>query len=470
MKGGLTARAIDLLLKDFCHSRIQVKQILAQLILQNLHSNTSIAFRFIIACQSHNLLNSALLLYTTFLPSNHYPHPNVFIFNHLIRAFSYSQIPQTPLFIYSRMHRNSILPDHYTFPSLFKSLSDSRHFFQAQCVNTHVIKLGHQHNIYVQNSLLDVFASCGHVALCRRVFDEMHERDVVSWSVLITGYRNVGCYDDALLVFEQMQYAGVVPNRVTMINALAACAKSGAVEMGTWIHDFVRRNGWGLDVVLGTALIEMYATCGRVEEGLRVFCSMKERNVFTWNAVIKGLALAKSGDEAIMWFNRMEKEGVRVDEVTLVAVLSACSHSGLVEKGREIFGLLVDGKYGFYPNVKHYACMVDMLARSGRLQEAIEFMGRMPFEATKVMWGSLLVCSKAQGYLELGELAARKLIELEPNNPAYYVHLSNLYAAMGRWSDVEKVRGMMKDRQLNKDLGCSSVEVKHRGHVGEHLA
>lgn len=325
-------------------------------------------------------------------------------------------------------------------------------------------------DIYVQNSLLDVYASCGYVTLCRKLFDEMPQRDVVSWTVLIMGYKNVGRFDDALIVFEQMQYAGVMPNRVTMVNALAACANSGAIEMGTWIHDMIRRNGWELDVILGTALVDMYAKCGRIEEGLRVFSSMKEKNVFTWNAVIKGLALAKSGEEAIWLFNRMEQGGIKADEVTLIAVLSACSHSGLVDLGRQIFGFLSNGKYGFYPNVKHYACMVDLLARSGRLKEAFEFMRWMPFAPTKAMWGSLLVSSKSQGDLEFSEFAAKKLVELEPDNNAYYVHLSNLYAEMGRWSDVEKVRGMMKDRQLTKDLGCSSVEVEHGRHVRELLA
>ncbi|KAK7303837.1 hypothetical protein RJT34_14754 [Clitoria ternatea] len=462
MNSYLTERLM-ILLKDHCHNGIQVRQILAQLIIQRLHSHTTLAYHFIAACQSHSLLNSALLLYTTHHHHHHHP-PHIFIFNNLIRAFSNSQIPHTPLSIYSYMHRHSILPNHFTFPFLFKSLSLSPNFTFSQCLHTHLLKLGHHHDIFVTNSLLAAYASCRHLPFCRQLFDEMPHRDVVSWTVLIMGYRNVGFHRDALLVFEHMQYAGVVPNRVTMVNALAACAHSGAIEMGVWIHGFIRRNGWELDVILGTALVEMYAKCGRVEEGVGVFLAMKEKSVFTWNAVIKGLALGKSGEEAISWFKRMEEAGVRADEVTLVAVLSACSHSGLVDKGREIFGLLVDGKYGFFPNVKHYACVVDMLARSGRLQEAFEFMRGMPFGPTKAMWGSLLVWSKAQGELELGELAARKLVELESDNTAYYVHLSNLYAEMGRWKDVEKVREMMKDRQLTKELGCSSMEVEHQRH------
>ncbi|XLS80396.1 hypothetical protein HN51_046227 [Arachis hypogaea] len=447
-----------------CHSVVQVQQIQAQLIVHNLHSHTTIAQHFISASQNHGLLNSATLLFTLFLPK-----PHVFICNSLIRAFSHSNIPHTPLSIYAHMHNNSIVPNNFTFPFLFKSLSDSCDLIGAQCVYTHVVKLGHLNDVYVQNSVLDLYASCGDMWLCQKLFDEMLHRDVVSWTVMIMGYRKAGKYDNALLVFEQMQYAGVEPNRVTMVNALAASANFGAIEMGTWIHDIVRRNKWELDVVLGTALIEMYAKCGRVEEGMSVFRSMKEKNLYTWNAVIKGLALAKSGEEAIWWFDRMQKDGFRPDDLTLVAVLSACSHSGLVETGRQIFRYVVNGKYGFQPNVKHYSCMVDLLGRSGRLQEAFEFIRYMPFEPTKAIWGSLLASSKSQGNLELSELAARKLVELEPDNTAYYVHLSNLYAEMGRWSDVEKVRGMMKDRQLTKDLGCSSVEVEWQEHVGGRL-
>lgn len=302
------------------------------------------------------------------------------------------------------------------------------------------------------------------------MFDEMPHRDVVSWTVLIMGYRNCGRHEDALVVFERMQYAGVVPNRVTMVNALAACANSGTLEMGVWIHDFVRREGLELDVRLGTSLIDMYGKCGRIQEGLAVFRSMKEINSFTWNAVIQGLALAKSGKEAVWWFNRMEQEGFRADEVTLVAVLCACSHSGVVDVGRQIFDALVDGKYGFSPSVKHYACMVDILTRAGRLEEAFECVKVMPHEPTKTIWGSLLAGGRAHGNLDLSEFAAWKLIELEPENAAYHVMLSNMYAEMGRWDDVEKVRGMMKDRGLKKDLGCSSVELETNEPVYQFVA
>ena len=436
-------------------SRNQICQIQAQLILQNLVGDTKIASHLITACQSLGLLDFAHLFFFTQIR-----RPHVFICNSLIKAFSHSHTPRKPFSIYIHMNKNSILPNNFTFPFLLKSLSDFREYKQGECVHTNVVKLGHLYDIYVQNSLLDVYASCGHINLCRKLFDEMPQRDVVSWTVLIMGYRNARKSDYALIAFEQMQYAGVMPNHVTMVNALAACANSGALEMGVWIHDFIRRKGWDLDVILGTSLIDMYGKCGRIGQGLAVFRSMKKKNAFTWNAVIQGLALAKSGEEAVWWFNRMEQEGFKADEVTLVAVLFACSHSGLVDIGRQIFSSIVNGKYQFSPTVKHYACMVDIFARSGHLEEAFKCVKEMPYDPTKVIWGSLLAAGRAHGNLDLSEFAAWKLVELESGNSAYYVVLSNLYAEMGRWSDVEKVREMMKDRGLKKDLGCSSVELE----------
>ncbi|KAA8543118.1 hypothetical protein F0562_021387 [Nyssa sinensis] len=451
-------------LLNHCTSPTHIHQIQTQIILQNLYADTTIAYRFITACQSLCLLDSAHLLYTQLR------RPHVFICNTLIRAFSHSQSPHNSISIYVHMNKNSIRPNNYTFPFILKPLSDLRDLRQGQCIHTQVMKLGHLNDIYVQNSLLNVYAAGGNMELCRRVFDEMPQRDVVSWTVMITGYRETGKFDDALIAFEQMQYAGIVPNRVTMVNALSACSSFGALDMGIWIHDFIRRSGWELDVILGTSLIDMYGKCGRIEEGLSVFRLMKEKNVFTWNTVIKGLALAKSGEEAVSWFFRMEQEGITPDEVTLIGVLCACSHSGMVQMGRQIFRSLIDGKYRFSPVLKHYACMIDLLARAGCLQDAFKLIKEMPYEPTRAMWGAFLSGCRAHRDLELGEFAAWKLIELAPECSGYYVVLSNLYAEMGRWGDVEKVRRLMKERGLKKDLGCSSVELEAQEHVYELLA
>ncbi|KAK9136924.1 hypothetical protein Sjap_007518 [Stephania japonica] len=300
------------------------------------------------------------------------------------------------------------------------------------------------------------------MGVCHKVFDEMPQPDVVSWTILIEGNRNAGRVDDALLAFEQMMFSGVLPNRVSMVNALSACAGSGALETGVWIHEYVTKNGWELDVILGTSLIDMYGKCGRMDLGLNVFKGMSEKNVFTWNSVIKGLALAKSGEEAVNWFFRMQEEGVKVDEVTLLGVLCACSHSGLVEIGLNIFYSMTGGKYGFLPGLKHYGCVVDLLGRAGRLEEAFAFIEIMPFEPTTAMWGALVAGCRAQGDLELSTVAATKLVEMEPNNGAYMVLLSNLYAEMGRWGKVEELRKLMKSLGFSASIFLYLPNLKKR--------
>lgn len=361
------------------------------------------------------------------------------------------------LFLYTHMHKNSVPPNNFTFPFILKPLSDLEDLRNGESIHTHIVKLGQFDDIYVQNSLLNLYASCGCMKLCQQMFDEMPRRDVVSWTVLIDGNRVLGKYDDALIAFEQMQYEGVIPNRVTMVNALEACANSGAIEMGVWIHDFIRKKGWELDVIMGTALVDMYGKCGRIEEGIRVFERMEVKSVFTWNSLINGLANAKSGNEAVWWFFRMEQVGVEVDEVTLLGVLCACCNSGLVETGWQIFSLLMKGKYGFPPNVKHCACMVNLLARAGQLEHAVKFINSLTYEPTRVMWGVLLAGCRAHGNLELSEFAAKKLVDLEPENGAYHVLLSNLYAEMGKWTDVIELRRLMRSKGVTKDLGYSSV-------------
>ncbi|XP_022759700.1 pentatricopeptide repeat-containing protein At5g06540-like [Durio zibethinus] len=442
-----------------------IHQIQAQFVVRNLLKNQFIAHHFINSCNSLGLLNEAhshLILSKT--PAH------IFIYNSLFRAFSHSKTPNLPFSLYTHMQNALVLPNNYTFPFLLKSLADFHQLQKGQMVQTHVIKLGHSYDIYVQNSLMNLYASSGEMGFCRQVFDEMHNKDVVSWTILITGFRNVRRYNDALIAFEQMQYAGVLPNRVTMVNALGACGSFGAIEMGVCIHDFIRKKGWELDLILGTALIDMYGKCGRIEEGLKVFHSMKEKNNFTWSAVINGLALAKNGGQAFWWFNRMEQEGFKIDDVTLVGVLSACSHWGLIDMGRKIFSFLVEGRYGFLPGVKHYACIIDLLARVGCLDDAFRFIQEMPFEPTSSIWGSLLAGCRTHGNLEMSEIAAKKIVESEPDNSACYVVLSNLYAAMGRWDDAEKVRALMKERGLKKDLGFSSVELEPQEQVYELLA
>ncbi|GER35225.1 pentatricopeptide repeat-containing protein, partial [Striga asiatica] len=363
---------------------------------------------------------------------------STFICNTLIRAFSHSTDPQKSPLIYARMRRNSTPANHYTFPFVLKALADLKLTKEGKSVHVQVIKLGFLNDVYVGNSLLNLYVAGGNMCSCGKVFDEMPLRDVVSWTVMISGFNEAGKYDDSLITFERMRSHGVMPNRVTAVNALAACAGHGALNMGLWIHEYVKSSRWEMDLILGTALIDMYGKCGQIESGLLVFHQMPEKNVCTWNTVIKGLALSKNGKEAIKYFLRMEKEGARPNEVTLIAVLSACVQSGLLHMGQLVFSALSNGKYGFSPNVKHYSCMIDLLVRCGCLDEAVGLIKEMPFEPSVSIWGALLCGCRALGEFDLGEFAALKMVELEPGNFGYYVVLCDFYAENGKWDDVKR--------------------------------
>ncbi|KAL3647999.1 hypothetical protein CASFOL_008967 [Castilleja foliolosa] len=443
------------LLTTSCKSQSHLHQILAQLLLHNLRRDTTIADHFITACHSLDLLTSAAFpLYI-----NNHTTPHTFVCNKLLKAFSQSSTPQKSPLIYSHMHKNAVPVNNYTFPFVLKALAGLNMIKEGISVHSQIVKFGYVDDVYVGNSLLNLYAATGNMYLCVKVFDELPLRDVVSWTTVIKGFNESGSFDDSLIAFERMRTEGVMPNRVTAVNALNACAGLGALDMGIWIHNYAKTNGWDLDVKLGTALIDMYGKCGRIEDGLQMFDEMPDKNVYTWNAIIKGLALSKSGKKAVNYFLEMENKGIQPDEVTLIAVLSACVHSGFVHMGRRIFSSLVDGKYGIAPSVKHYSCMVDLLVRCKCLDDALGVIKEMPFEPSVSIWGALLGGCRMNGDYEMGEMAAWKLVELEPGNSGYYVMLSNLYAEKERWDDVEKVRRLMKDRGMKKDMGSSSVEL-----------
>ncbi|XP_073008360.1 pentatricopeptide repeat-containing protein At5g66520-like [Typha latifolia] len=423
--------------------------LLSLLLRRHLLSDTTISSSF---------LRAALILRhlpLAFSPFSLLPRPHVFLYNSFLRFLPRpSSFP--PLLLFSHMLSASVSPNRYTFPLLLNSISDP---FHGGVLHAHIVRSGFSSDLYVRNSLLQLYSAvCGDINGAQRVFDEMPMREVVAWTTLIKAYNNCGRSSDAIAAFRTMQFSGIAPNRVTMVNALDACAAHGALDMGVWIHDYLRKIGWELDVVLGTTLIDMYGKCGRIDVGMSVFLSMREKNVYTWNSVIGGLALAKSGNEALRWFYRMELEGFRPDSVTLIGILCACSHSGLVDVGRQIFESILSGRYGFGPGIKHYGCAVDILGRAGLLDVALDFIEKMPFQPNAVIWGSLLAGCRARGNSRLSEIAARRLVELEPRNVAHYVVLSNLYAEMGRWREAEELRRWMKERGLRKNAGLSLAE------------
>jgi pentatricopeptide repeat protein len=342
-------------------------------------------------------------------------------------------------------------------------------------------------NLILGNALLDMYVKCQKVELALRTFGALKEKDIVSWNMIVAGCAKVGELEQARLFFYQMPcrdivswnslvtgYAcrgdfasvkelivdmvmeKVIPDTVTMISLVSAATESGALDQGRWAHGWVIRMQIKLDAFLGSALIDMYCKCGSIERASRVFKEINKKDVTVWTTMITGLAFHGYGSKALELFSEMQ-EDVSPDDVTFVSVLSACSHSGLVDQGIKVFSSMTD--YGIEPGVEHYGCLVDLLARSGRLSEAKDIIDQMPMKPSRSIWGAMLNACQAQGDVELAEIASRELLNLDPEEEGGYTLLSNIYAASGRWSYSKKIRETMESRGVKKTAGCSSLVV-----------
>ncbi|CAL9771851.1 unnamed protein product [Musa acuminata subsp. burmannicoides] len=311
------------------------------------------------------------------------------------------------------------------------------------------------------------FAKSGEVDRARALFDRMPERDRISWTAMIDGYVRAGRFKEALHVFREMQAAAVWPDEFTMVSLLTACAQLGALEIGEWARAYMERNGITMDIAVGNALIDMYSKCGQVDNAVEIFRRMHRKDKFTWTAMISGLAVNGHGEDAIDLFSQMVETSVRPDEVTYIGVLTACGHVGLVDEGRKIFSSMI-AVHGIMPNVTHYGCLVDLLGRAGRLEEALETINNMPMKPNSAVWGALLGACRVHGNLEMAELAAKHLVELQPHDSAAYLLLCSMYANRNKLEEAHKMREMIMVKGIKKEPGCSLVEMN--GEVHEFVA
>lgn len=309
------------------------------------------------------------------------------------------------------------------------------------------------------NTMLNGYSSNGDIDSCVALFEEMLERNVFSWNGLIGGYSRSGNHSQVLDTFRRMLIEGSVrPNDATLVTVLSACARLGALDLGKWIHVYSYDNGYRGNVFVGNALMDMYAKCGIVENAVDVFMRMESKDLISWNTIINCLAIHSRGMEALSMFQQMKHTNVKPDGVTFLGVLCACMHMGLVSDGFSYFQSMVDD-YLIVPQIEHYGCMVDMLARAGLLAQAVDFVTKMPIKADAVIWTALLGACKIYKNVEVAELALERLIEIEPKNPSNYVTLSNIYGDLGRWKDMARLKLAMKETGFRKLPGCSSVEV-----------
>ncbi|XP_076901505.1 pentatricopeptide repeat-containing protein At1g34160-like [Bidens hawaiensis] len=394
----------------------------------------------------------------TFHIFHHLTHPHTNDWNAIIR-----RLPTTHAISFFRhgLRHLTCKPDALTCSFTLKACARALAFNEALQVHSVVIRYGFVADVLLQTTLLDVYAKCGWLEYARQVFDEMSVRDVTCWNVMIAGMA-LHRPDEALWMFESMEDDGFQGNEITVLGALSACAQLGMVHAGENVYDYIKRRKLDMNEQVCNVVIDMFGKCGHVSKAFRVFNDMRcAKTVITFNTMIMVFGINGDGLEAVKVFNRMRKEGFRPDEVSYLSVLCACNHSGMVDDGVRLFETMTKEDKSVVPNIKHYGTMVDLLGRSGRLNEAYDIINSIPATITPdvVLWQTLLGACKTYGNIEMAEKASRKLAEMGSHSDGDFVMLSNIYAAHRRWKDVDQVRSTMKNKQVIKVPGFSYIDV-----------
>lgn len=324
-----------------------------------------------------------------------------------------------------------------------------------------------ERNVVSYTSMIDGYCSNGDLREARLLFDTMPERNLFSWNAMIGGYCQNKQPQEALRLFHELQtQSNFEPDDVTVVSVLPAIADLGILELGNWVHHFVRKKKLDRSSNVCTALVDMYAKCGEIEKAKSVFSNIKVKVASVWNALINGLAINGRAEEALEVFLEMKCGGVEPNEVTMLGVLSACNHGGLVEEGKKWFKEMKE--FRLTPRIEHYGCMIDLLGRAGCLEEAENLINSMPYEANGIIISSFLfACNHAKDSLK-AKRVIKEAIDMEPWNDGNYIALRNLYASERRWNDVEEIKGLMNENRAKKEAGCSVIEIE--GRVWEFIA
>ncbi|XP_008230801.1 PREDICTED: pentatricopeptide repeat-containing protein At1g74630-like [Prunus mume] len=470
-----------------CLSMRHLKQIHARSIVTNLHHHAIVfakLFRFAAVSPSGDL-NYAHRLFCQM------PQPTTFLYNTLMRGYAKSSSPSQSVLLFNQMRLNSLSPDEFTFTFLLKSRSrmkiDVPSIMASDEIHGVVLKFGFCSHLFVQNALIHIYGArgiplaarrvfdeavapdvvswsgmvsahvrAGELDFARQVFDEMPERDVVSWTAMISAYSQAKYSREALELFWEMNRAGVRPDEVTMVSVISACTDWKDVQTGICIHQYIDENGFAWMVSLCNALIDMYAKCGCMDRAWQVFNKMNQKSLVTWNSMISACANHGNADDAFGLFDSMISAGFPPDGVTFLALLVAYTHKGLVDEGLWLFDRM-QKDYRIEAQIEHYGCVVDMLGKAGRLEEAYNLISSMPVPGNDVVWGTLLTACRTYGDADMGERVVKRLLELKPDEGGYYILLRDIYLAAGRTAEANAMRQTMMVNGASKTPGCSWV-------------
>ncbi|XP_072961561.1 putative pentatricopeptide repeat-containing protein At5g13230, mitochondrial isoform X1 [Typha angustifolia] len=391
------------------------------------------------------------------------PHYDVILWSFMIARYAQSNQNEQALELFCRMMRSSVVPNEFSLSSVLQACASTANLEVGQQVHSHAIKIGYDSEIFVANALIDVYAKCGDMETSLRIFSDLSNSNEVTWNTVIVGYVQLGFGEDALRLFREMLISHVPGTQVTYSSALRACASIANIRQASQIHSLIAKTTFSDDTVVSNSLVDTYAKCGNIREARKVFDMIKEHDVISWNAIISGYAIHGLAGDALGLFTKMNGTMIKPNDVTFVGVLSVCSNIGLVKQGLSIFNSMTQD-YGIKPCMEHYTCIVRLLGRSGRLNDAMKFIEEIPLEPTAMVWRALLSACLVHKNVEMGKFCAEKVLEIEPQDETTYILLSNMYAAAGIWDEVALVRKSMRSKGVKKEPGLSWIEIQGEIH------
>ncbi|KAL8143225.1 hypothetical protein V2J09_016257 [Rumex salicifolius] len=387
------------------------------------------------------------------------PRKTVVTWNSMISGYSLKGDSKSCVELFRRMTGEGIRPTLTTLGSLLTACSRSASLHHGLFLHGYMVRNSIEPDVFFNSVLVDFYFKCGHTRSAENVFRFMPKANAISWNVMISGYVTLGSYHNAINTYREMREAMMKPDPVTLTSVLSACSQLAAVDLGEEVHGCISENKFETNEVVMGALLDMYAKCGAMEEALSVFNQLPERDVVSWTSMIAAYGSHGQAFEAVKLFERMKRSGVRPDRVTFLALLSACSHGGLVDEGLSYFRQM-ETHYGIQPTVELYSCLIDLLGRAGRLQEAYDILRKEPgIRHEPQLLSTLFSACHLHGELHLGEEVAKQLLETCREDPSTYVILANLYASLEQWDMAKQVRLKIRDLKLRKTPGCSWIEI-----------
>ncbi|KAF5195140.1 Pentatricopeptide repeat-containing protein [Thalictrum thalictroides] len=394
------------------------------------------------------------------------PKRNIVSWNAIISGYSSNGFGEEAIWLYKKLQRNGVKPDFITIMNLLAACSNIGCVQIGGVVHCCVVKSGVENDLLTKTALMETYVKLKCIEDAYRIFKhEIPMKDVVTWTLMLSGFSDVKHGNKAMKFLNEMiLQSDISLDHIALMAMCSSCSQSGALQQGKRVQAITIKTGFGSNTFVGSSLIDMYANCGSLESAKRVFDGMVGKDVVCWNAMISAYGMNGHGGEAIDLFFKMKGSGISPDESTLVCVLCACSHAGMVDQGSSLFNHMTE-EWNIVPNLQHYACMVDLLGRVGRLDDANTLIRNMPLQPDAAVYGALLSACRVHRNIELGLAVSEKLFELDPDDAGFYVLLSNMYASAGNWDGVQMTRVSLREKGLKKIPAYSSTEVDGEVHT-----